>query len=380
MVIVEKHLAVKEIYEKWPTLSNRQKIIVREWTIALNPSKKKRINEFFDNIENKKINEAWYNTAMDVIGIFDPTGVVDAVNGVSYLIQGEYLFGFLSFVAAIPYAGDAIAKPMMGALKLSKPGTKAVSEAMKLSKAGKTAEASKVLATASQTGGLAGWFTKQMSGIAPKLKSFVSALPGGPLKGFKNTILEWIELFSKAGKEGLQARRVGQTLAKNLPKMSPAQQVKNLETFQKSLKSIKGPFSGFKGQVGWKYVWGGMPKIFGNRASRALAVKTKWYLGLLDFLGLGNWVGPDELEKQVGEENLQKKIEEYNQTPEAQQNIKDDFGEQPISSPEETSSSELNQVKSSEPETPKSGGSDPITDIFKNMIMGGAGRAALFAL
>jgi hypothetical protein len=44
--------------------------------------------------------------------------------------------------------------------------------------------------------------------------------------------------------------------------------------------------------------------------------RTKWYLGLLDFVGLGNFVGPEELENQV--ENLDSKVAEYSQTPEAQ--------------------------------------------------------------
>ena len=35
-----------------------------------------------DNIskEKKVVNEAWYNTVMDVLGIVDPTPIVDTIN------------------------------------------------------------------------------------------------------------------------------------------------------------------------------------------------------------------------------------------------------------------------------------------------------------
>ena len=29
----------------------------------------------------------WYNTVGDIVGIFDPTGVVDIVNGISYFLS-----------------------------------------------------------------------------------------------------------------------------------------------------------------------------------------------------------------------------------------------------------------------------------------------------
>jgi hypothetical protein len=55
--------------------------------------------------------------------------------------------------------------------------------------------------------------------------------------------------------------------------------------------------------------------------------QSKWWLGFLDYIGLGNWVGPDELaEKLGGEEAMRQKMEQYNQTPQAQQNFQDQFG------------------------------------------------------
>ena len=40
------------------------------------------------NLNDGQLNEAWYNTVMDVVGLADPTGVVDIVNGISYFTQG----------------------------------------------------------------------------------------------------------------------------------------------------------------------------------------------------------------------------------------------------------------------------------------------------
>ena len=50
------------------------------------------------------INESeWYNTIGDIVGIIDPTGVVDLVNGVSYWNQGDKLFALLSWISVVPY-------------------------------------------------------------------------------------------------------------------------------------------------------------------------------------------------------------------------------------------------------------------------------------
>jgi len=66
-------------------------------------------------LEDKNtINEAeWYNTLGDILGIFDPTGVVDFVNGISYMKQGDTVFGILSMISVFPYFGDLVAKPLL---------------------------------------------------------------------------------------------------------------------------------------------------------------------------------------------------------------------------------------------------------------------------
>ena len=70
-------------------------------------------NRYYLN-ENTVITEAeWYNAVGSVIGIFDPTGLVDFINGISYLSQGDMFFGLLSMISVVPYIGDAVAKPLM---------------------------------------------------------------------------------------------------------------------------------------------------------------------------------------------------------------------------------------------------------------------------
>ena len=94
------------------------------------------------------LNEEWWNTLGDIVGIFDPTGVVDLINGLDYIRQGDYFFGFLSMISIIPYVGDAVAKPIMGVSKGSKT-MRGVNSAMKVvKKGGSTADASKILADA----------------------------------------------------------------------------------------------------------------------------------------------------------------------------------------------------------------------------------------
>ncbi len=330
---------IESLKTKWKEASKEDRIFVLEYMKVLYPEKKKKIQEVINKEKSNTVNEAWYNTVLDVVGWIDPTGIADALNGVIYLTQGEYLFGFLSMVAAIPYAGDVVAKPVMYALKLGKPSAKALNGIMKLSKAGKSAEAATELAKLSASGGIIGTFVKGMTKIAGKLEELIKAMPAGPLKGFKNTILEWIQLFKGAGR-GTAIRTKAADLAtkiKGIPagsgavlRLSKKDQIKNLDQLIKLSKSTPGMFAGYRTGnklLSWKTFWGGMPQLMGrNRSVRALMRKTKWYLGLLDFLGIGNFVGPDELQQQLGDSKFEQSIANYNNTPEAQQYAQEDFG------------------------------------------------------
>ena len=87
--------------------------------------------------------------------------------------------------------------------------------------------------------------------------------------------------------------------------------------------------------------------------------RTKTYLGFLDWLGVANFVGPEELENMVPD--AEKKWEQYSQTPEAQQtwNSEMDMGSQP-----------------QQPQTqPKSSGGSSSDDAFSSLLsnlLGGA--------
>ena len=353
--VLERQSKIKLAEDKWTTFSDEEKNFVIEFLKVSYPEK------------SKLLKEAWYNTLGDVVGIFDPTGVVDLVNGISYISQGENLFGFLSIISAVPYAGDAVAKPMMGALKLGAPSAKALNSVLKTAEAGDTVKAGADLAKLAGQGGITGTFVKGLEYVGPKLKSIVERVPGGFMtSGLKNTILGWIELFAKAGKQGKLTQRAMGRLSRRLPKLPPAVAAKKLEDLSKAIKSTPGVFTGYrttKGLFSWKTVFGGMPQLMGrNKSVRALMRQSKWWLGFLDYIGLGNWVGPDELiEKLGGEEAMRQKMEEYNKTSEAEQNFQDEYGA------EET---QQNQSSSSTNNKSKSSDLDPLAKFLRNILTG----------
>ena len=343
--------------EKWNKFSDEEKEFLVEFLKAVYPKK------------TKLIKESWYNTLGDIVGIFDPTGVVDLVNGISYISQGENLFGFLSIISAIPYAGDVVAKPVMIALKLRKPSAKALEAVMKTAKAGDTAKAAADLSKLAATGGITGTFVKGIEKIAPSIKSVIERVPGGFLtSGIKKTILGWLDLFGKAGKEVKIAKQVTGNLASRMARMAPDVAVKELEILSKAIKSSSGVFTGYrttKGLFSWKTVFGGMPQLMGrNKSVRALMRQSKWWLGFLDYIGLGNFVGPDELsEKLGGEDAMQRKMEEYNKTPDAKKNFEDQYGS-------ERTESQTDNRQNTSSSTISKPDIDPLAKFFKNLVMG----------
>ena len=163
----------------------------------------------------------WYNTVGDILGIVDPTPTIDIINGISYFSQGDHLFGLLSLISAIPIAGDAVGKTLMGSLKIGGSATKGLTAAMKLAKAGKTAEASVALAKLAEKPGMVGRFLQSAKSWAPKAASYVEKLPGGLLKGFKNTILDYLKLLENAGLKSVKFQKSAGILAKNLKHFYP---------------------------------------------------------------------------------------------------------------------------------------------------------------
>jgi len=299
--------------------------------------------------ENYMINEAqWYNTLGDIVGIFDPSGVVDFVNGISYLKQGDTVFGILSMISVFPYLGDLAAKPLLFLGKGSKIIRNA-EYAQKLAKMGKVDEATKILTRLGETNKLWRKLTNSVDRWGPALIAKVKKVPSLVLPfGLKNVIIDWIKLIFKTNSGSRAAGSLARSTTKRLSRKPGAQLTQTeAENIAKQMADLArndqrlflglggkpkgGMFSDPKGYAKWswesfkKYPFsGGVGRLWGNRQTRALMRKTKWWLGFLDFIGLANFVGPDELEKQMGD--YSDELNQYSQTREAQSNWNDDFG------------------------------------------------------
>jgi hypothetical protein len=197
-------------------------------------------------------------------------------------------------------------------------------------------------------------------------------LPGGVLKGFKNTILDYLKLLENAGAKSLKFQSKAGKLARTIGRVSnPVENVKNLQNMLKTEKVFTGLAK--KGPLANIFL-GGAPRLFGNRRMRILMRQTKWWLGFLDYIGVANFVGPDELSKQMSESDITQKMEQYNQTPEAKEYANEDFG----NSSTESNMSDNNTSNSNT--STSGGGSNPIQNMFKTLFGNEMGSAALLAI
>jgi hypothetical protein len=302
--------------------------------------------------ENKiQLNESeWYNTVGDILGLIDPTPTIDFINGLSYISQGDYLFGLLSLISAVPYIGDTVAKPVTGALKIGGDATKQIEFALKAAKAGDFVKSEKVLTKLAGEPGVVGNFVRTSESWVPKVKNVIDRVPFGPFKGLRNTVETWFELFAKASKnsKGI-AKTAGNLATKVASTITKEEKVALLSSFLKDAKATSffnaANFS--KSPKSFTNLWGGMPRLFGNANARALVRKTKFWLGFLDYIGLGNFVGPDEVAAALGgEDAMKKKFDEYLATPQAAQHFTDDFQEvQTTSGKQPTKSTSSNSSK-----------------------------------
>lgn len=322
-------------------LLNEQKNMITERWNTLNEVEKQFTISMLETLYPEKIknlNEDWWNTVGDVVGIADPTGLVDFFNGLDYIRQGDYFFGLLSMVSVIPYVGDAVAKPIMFHSKTSR-GIRGTNQAMKMIKNGESvSKAAKTLEATTKTSPLIAKFTQASIKWGGKLKEMVNKIPGGKLSsGFKKTINEWIDLFiNVAQKQKKAGKTIGTTVASMSKKVKPLTQKEAenlLKTLKRTLSKEGRILRGYERTATnptffAKYVLPGLSVGWvRNRELTSLFRRTKLYAGFLDYLGVANFVGPEDLSTKLGDENFQKKFGEYVNSPQGQQNWSDDMSQ-----------------------------------------------------
>jgi hypothetical protein len=284
LVEIYKEEQFKILEEKWNKLSSSDKKFVVEFVKEFLPKNSKVLKE-----------ARWWNTLGDIVGVFDPTGVVDIINALDYFRQGDKLFGMMSLISAIPYVGDLVGKPIIGVLK-------AGGGAAKFLKGLKTS--TQWAAAASKYPILVKLFEK-IGTLGPKLVELIKRVPGG--KGFVKTIEEWVGMITKATKEYKSGVKPKMFRGHGTGKWSYLKYMTSADrTFLEKFAA-------------------GAPRLFGgNPATRSLLRRSKWYLRFLDKIGMGNFVGsPDELMKKVPD--LDSKIADFNKTPEGQELALQDF-------------------------------------------------------
>jgi hypothetical protein len=168
-----------------------------------------------------------------------------------------------------------------------------------------------------------------IGGVMESLNNLKSVAKRIPFVGGLVTVIdEWLDIFTKASRQIKTSKEISVYYEKAL-KMG----IKPLNDAEKKLLTQElnelNRFRGFRDyeprDSSWwnRYYDGAIGKLFGNSNLRGLIEKTKWYLGLLDWLNVGNFVGPKELEQQVPD--IRNKIELYDQTDMAKQLAADDL-------------------------------------------------------
>lgn len=367
LVQIYKEEQLNYINEKWDKLPGKDRTFVIETLKSIYPEKSYLLKE-----------SRWYNTVGDIVGIFDPTGIVDLVNGISYWRQGDKLFAILSWISVLPILGDIIAKPVIGVLKLGGDSVKMFRTAAAAGDAVKVAEAAKA------AGGPLSKFVAETPKWSTSLLSKLGGsgkVSGGMMKG----VTDYVKVFEDAGKvmktekSAIKQGVEGVKTVKDLSKIGKGVKVqKPLTAAEKTELSVltkQNPVRIFRDFGTGKNSWlsfmksdaslgskfnAGVPRIFGgNPATRSLMRRTKFYAGFLDWLGIANFVGPDELEEKYGE-GISKKYEEYAQLPESQKLWAQDM-EGAVAPPPSTVAAPTTQSSTG-------GGIDPVSILTKLFI------------
>lgn len=339
--------------------------------------------------ENKLVlneKDAWYNTALDVIGIFDPTGAADLINGIDRIRKGDYVFGFLSLISAVPYVGDIVAKPLLGISKGSKLYIN-TEKALKLSKAGNVTEAAKLLDDAAKGNRIMNKLVGKSGEWAERIKSGIDAIPFKKLTaGPRNMIKDWCDLFIQVAKRRKQYQTIAAGRAAKIV-TDPKTATQVVTNFKKMMdkgffKNVK--LSRLKGvsflkpwSAGWmaKYIWPTTTfgLLYRNRDMVSLSRRTRFYWGFIDFLGktlgitIPEDVTPETLTKYVPEGEIDSKFKDYAMSPDGQKYWDEDM--QGVNIKDEPSTSSLGS-KSDKKSLPSlvTTKMDPIDIIFDEIF------------
>jgi len=375
LVQIYKEEQLNYINEKWEKLSGKDRTFVIETLKSLFPEKSYLLKE-----------SRWYNTVGDIVGIFDPTGIVDLVNGISYWRQGDKLFAILSWISVLPVLGDLIAKPVVGSLKLGGDAVKAFRTASAVGDAAKVAETAKAAGgpISKLVSSTPKWGTTLLSKLGTSGKA-----SGSMMKG----VTDYVKVFDDAGKLMKNKQKVKSAVEFSKDAIKLGKGFKDASKIGKGVSGAKTLAAAEKAQLGvltkqnpvrifrdygtgknswlsfmksdaslWSKLQAGVPRIFGgNPATRSLMRRTKFYAGFLDWLGVGNFVGPEEIENAVGgADEANKLYSEYAQLPQAQRLWADDMGGN-VAPPPSTIMSPPTQSSSG-------GGIDPVSILTKLFI------------
>jgi hypothetical protein len=215
--------------------------------------------------------------------------------------------------------------------------------------------------------GFIGQFLQSAESWAPKINTFIDKIPAGPFKGMKNIIKDYFTLLGNAGKKSNTLQKM---VKDALKRPSKANLSKKIPTIQKYLKDTKIFNLTDMSKPGFltNTFFGGLPRLFRSPEGRGIKIlmgKTKWWLGFLDYIGIGNFIGPEELSNKLGgDDEMAKKMEEYQKTDEAKKNYKEDVG-----------TTETTQQTTTKTDTTQSN-SDPIQN-FLSTAFGSALNKAL---
>lgn len=309
---------VKSVQENWSKLTIGEKKLVLEIYKILYPEQKDIINEgFMDYVQ----------TGLDVVGMVPVIGdFADIINAVLYFKKGDVFFGLLSLASLIPIAGDFVAGPIILAAKAGAKEVKFFKAAVATKNAAKIADAANGLKQSSSLGAKIVKFIESFkTGLGTKIMNLVRKGQKVPIIGKFFTLIEdWVKVFTKAADNIKIPTKGGFTIiGKGL---SGPERVMWGKTVNEILGSLRGKLKTTmfrdmaKDKAAVKLL--GI-KLWTAPASKVMLGKTKLFGRFLDRLGLGNFVGPDELEKTMPD--AQQKFAEFLTTPEGQKSFTEEF-------------------------------------------------------